>query len=607
MKNMKFKILLIVFVNLMMVTALFAQEDIMVIEGGQENGGIIETTINGDTTSTGDRVNPNRIYELKAGQYYLQHAGINVDNPDGTITIRGQEGGPKPVIIKMPLEEIAVSPNNINSSLVLQNIQYHNMETNNNIQWAAWKITGDNHHLTLENNLFENIHGMLFNMNNVQKGAEIYIKNNYFRDSHNFAQWWGGRVVQCKVPVDVLMFENNTTVGCGLTVLAQESLIEYAVINHNTFINNIKYPFLNQYWKEVYFTNNLWINANMVGEDKENVATGGQDPDALLHGISGVDTITNTILVQDKFLNPDGSLTDEVDEISDYIYYAADNVVTYSATLDNYYSGGLSPDWDDAPSSYLTWGGVEGPFKVVNVPGIWSNSRTNALIADHSNIVDENNSIYEMRTADLGLVTDPLPQDAADVFIQWNRNQWGVPGVEKPTDFSAFQMGDYNPLTIPGVETENSKAGGITKISDMIEDFSYSKSLISKSDGLRIGALHWNDEEFDSEASLAAVKSAYNVATDVEDILLRSSSDIINYPNPFNGSTTIRYNLQKDTHVLLSVFDISGRLVEVLVNENKLGGTHDVQFTPRTNANSTFFYKLTTNDNTLTGKMIYFK
>ena len=88
-----------------------------------------------------------------------------------------------------------------------------------------------------------------------------------------------------------------------------------------------------------------------------------------------------------------------------------------------------------------------------------------------------------MTLAELGLGTDPLPQAAADLFVEWNRAQWGVPGVVAPTDFTAYYFGDHNPATIPGVETENSNAGGITKISDMIEDFSYTADLTSKSDG----------------------------------------------------------------------------------------------------------------------------
>ena len=47
-------------------------------------------------------------------------------------------------------------------------------------------------------------------------------------------------------------------------------------------------------------------------------------------GICGVDTITNRIQIQEKFLNADSSLTDDVNELGDIIYYAADNVVMYS-------------------------------------------------------------------------------------------------------------------------------------------------------------------------------------------------------------------------------------------------------------------------------------
>ncbi len=51
-----------------------------------------------------------------------------------------------------------------------------------------------------------------------------------------------------------------------------------------------------------------------------------------------------------------------------------------------------------------------------------------------------------------------------------------------------------------------------------------------------------------------------------------------NFPNPFNPSTTIRYELQYRSHLKLEVFDILGRLVTTLVDEVQSGGTYEVVF-----------------------------
>jgi hypothetical protein len=203
------------------------------------------------------------------------------------------------------------------------------------------------------------------------------------------------------------------------------------------------------------------------------------------------------------------------------------------------------------------------------------------------------------------LITDPLPQAEADVFIQWNRNQWGVPNVAAPTaaETKIWHFGDYDPKTVPGKDTENSKTTGITKFSDLIEDFSYTKSLVSKCDGLRIGSLMWNDETFDSNASLAKIKSAYMTATGITEI--KSEFELKNYPNPFDRSTTISFKLPKQTRVNLSVYDISGRIVETLIDENRASGSYQAIFTPKKASVGTYFYKLTTDDAVVSGKMMF--
>lgn len=51
-----------------------------------------------------------------------------------------------------------------------------------------------------------------------------------------------------------------------------------------------------------------------------------------------------------------------------------------------------------------------------------------------------------------------------------------------------------------------------------------------------------------------------------------------NYPNPFNPSTTIKYEVPRTSDVRLSVFDMLGRKVSVLVNQRRDAGVHEVKF-----------------------------
>jgi len=65
-----------------------------------------------------------------------------------------------------------------------------------------------------------------------------------------------------------------------------------------------------------------------------------------------------------------------------------------------------------------------------------------------------------------------------------------------------------------------------------------------------------------------------------------------NYPNPFNPGTTIKYELPRSSVVKLSVFDMLGREVAVLVNERKNAGLHEVRFNASGLATGAYFYRL---------------
>ncbi|HUI28937.1 MAG TPA: T9SS type A sorting domain-containing protein [Candidatus Acidoferrales bacterium] len=66
-----------------------------------------------------------------------------------------------------------------------------------------------------------------------------------------------------------------------------------------------------------------------------------------------------------------------------------------------------------------------------------------------------------------------------------------------------------------------------------------------------------------------------------------------NYPNPFNPTTRIPYNLSKSGHVTLKIYDILGREVATLVNENQEIGIHFANFDGSRLASGVYFYRLT--------------
>ena len=65
-----------------------------------------------------------------------------------------------------------------------------------------------------------------------------------------------------------------------------------------------------------------------------------------------------------------------------------------------------------------------------------------------------------------------------------------------------------------------------------------------------------------------------------------------NYPNPFNPTTTIRYELPGSSQVKLSVYDVLGREVSVLVNERTDAGVHDVKFDAAGLSSGVYFYRI---------------
>ncbi|MCK4654686.1 MAG: T9SS type A sorting domain-containing protein [Candidatus Cloacimonetes bacterium] len=95
-------------------------------------------------------------------------------------------------------------------------------------------------------------------------------------------------------------------------------------------------------------------------------------------------------------------------------------------------------------------------------------------------------------------------------------------------------------------------------------------------------------------------------------IFLQADVNLINYPNPFNPTTTISYSLKENAKVSLNIYNIKGQKVKTLVNETKPAGEHSAIWNGRdSNGNRVssgiYFYKLKSNRYEKIKKMILIK
>ncbi|MEJ2617718.1 MAG: T9SS type A sorting domain-containing protein, partial [Ignavibacteriaceae bacterium] len=80
-----------------------------------------------------------------------------------------------------------------------------------------------------------------------------------------------------------------------------------------------------------------------------------------------------------------------------------------------------------------------------------------------------------------------------------------------------------------------------------------------------------------------------------------------NYPNPFNPSTTIGFNLPKDDNVQLKIYDVLGNLISTLINGPVKAGRHEVKFNGKNLSSGVYFYSLKATNFKQTYKMVLIK
>lgn len=92
-----------------------------------------------------------------------------------------------------------------------------------------------------------------------------------------------------------------------------------------------------------------------------------------------------------------------------------------------------------------------------------------------------------------------------------------------------------------------------------------------------------------------------------DDSVLPTLTDVTNYPNPFNPATSINFSLAQDDNVKISIFDLKGKYVETLTNENYALGNHSILWDASQLSSGIYFYKIETSTSQITKKLTLLK
>ena len=589
---MKRLLLLFSLFFLLLLPAVFAQTlskyilstkgDTLVVKDEFDYGGVPDALTQLMAADTA-KVPAGRVYQLHKNGYYSV-----VNRPISSSKVRAIVAGESNALIKNnqsadapPILTGAVYEGNSSNGgiasgfdLLVKNV---NINSGNSAatqgDFEVFKINANGARLTLDNCLLE--HNLWVEIAPPSMSRLIF-KNCYFVNLSGYTCRRNGGVIDFfQNLLDTIWVENCTH------VMTQGSLYKFrdgysvnrVVFNHNDFINNSGYVFMNRgAVSNITVTNNIFVNSNVQCYSTVlNHLDGGETdpgsqpmglvnvfPDADLFKSGGHFYVDDNLVYWDpKLAAVPGVLnTKKIDGKTDWVSQAITMNARTQAAFDN-----------NATYPYL----VEGTWykqlpTFANTATLFTTQVTN-LVTYISNCSD---STY----------TAPLPywREVFPSATNFSYSDWPIPINLSYTDAALL-------------------TGGLNK--------------------LPVGDLNWFPTQYNTwlaqrsaeYTQIAKVLSTGTLTTGVKQLagLPASYSLSQNYPNPFNPTTNIKYSITKESQVSLKVFDMIGREVETLVNVNQKAGLYEVNFNASKLASGVYIYRLQAGDFTQSMKMMLIK
>ncbi|MBC8319712.1 MAG: T9SS type A sorting domain-containing protein [Bacteroidetes bacterium] len=191
------------------------------------------------------------------------------------------------------------------------------------------------------------------------------------------------------------------------------------------------------------------------------------------------------------------------------------------------------------------------------------------------------------------------------------------------TDFALFFEKEYMDLSPDTLVVTNYHAMRINKDGGFV--WNSEKALISSANSTKFSLVFsdlvdnqwivaWSDNRNDPQHEWENGIYAQNINIDgnigpvgIEENNEFTSSTIINYPNPFSRSTTVKYSIAETGNVNISLFDSKGNYIKSIFNGISVKGTHTLTFDSFDLSPGIYLYKITTDNYSAYNKMLIIK
>jgi len=270
---------------------------------------------------------------------------------------------------------------------------------------------------------------------------------------------------------------------------------------------------------------------------------------------------------------------------------------------------------------------TEGYFRVET----WDNEGTLYYGSSGSPLIDESERVYGVVSSGRVGPCTPLPQ--ATVYCKGLKPAWDIlqPFLD-PQNTGIQYLGSLETalpveLTSFSANIEGKKVILNWETATEVNNYGFEvERLTTKNNWKMIGFVegHGNSNSpkhysFEDENLDQSRRYSYRLKqidndgsydySEVVEVDFKVNSFILeqNYPNPFNPSTKIRFTLAKKGFVTLIVYNVLGKEVKVLINENKSAGSYFVVLDASNLPSGVYFYKLQTGDFVQMKKMVLVK